>query len=231
MSSVSDRKLHKTKRKKARGRTRVRKRNKRNSGKQKVKTLKVKTLKDVIKSMMAYKENKKNTEKNRMMSLSKKPISPYELEKIEKLYHRFKIYKMKPDEFINMTTPFSIHTVKDFKGFKQEGVKWNQLQCKKKKNLTSNLKVKSMCKADNTLEKVFVLMTGKRLPVLRSLRDYVRGIQNGYITHTDHTKLFKYLFEQESRLQRKTTYDMMWSNNNLDIPILNFKIGYSGQDF
>lgn len=226
MSSVSDRKLPKTKRKKATGKTRVRKRNKRNSGKQKVKT-----LKDVIKSMMAYKENKKNTEKNRMMSLSKKPISPYELEKIEKLYDRFKTYKMQPDEFINMETPFSIHTVKDFKGFKHEGVEWNQLQCKKEKNLTSNLKVKSMCKADNTLEKVFVLMSDKRLPVLRSLRDYVRGIQNGYITHTDHIKLFKYIYDLETSQQSKTGYDMQWSNHNIDVPILNFKIGYSGQDF
>lgn len=231
MSSVSDRKLHKTKRKKARGRTRVRKRNKRNSGKQKVKTLKIKTLKDVIKASMAYHGKKKNAEKNRMSRISKQHISSRELEQIEKLYHRFKTYKMQPDEFINMETPFSIHTVKDFKGFKHEGVEWNQLQCKKEKNLTSNLKVKSMCKADDTLEKVFVQMRNKRLPVLRSLRDYVRGIQNGYITHSDHTKLFKYLFEKESRLERKIHYDMMSSNNNLDIPILNFKIGYTGQDF
>ena len=226
MSSVSDRKSHKTKIKRVKERTRVRKRNKRNSGKQKVKT-----LKDIIKSMMAYKENKKNTEKNRMLRLSKKPISSRELENIEKLYHRFKTYKMKPDEFINMDTPSSIRTVKDFKGFKQKGVEWNQLQCKKEKNITPNLKVKSMCKADDTLEQVFVQMSDKRLPVLRSLRDYVRGIQNGYITHSDHTKLFKYLFEQESRLERKMHYDMMWYNHNLDIPILNFKIGYSGQDF
>ena len=132
---------------------------------------------------------------------------------------------MQSDEFINMDTPYSIRTVKDFKGFKQEGVEWNQLQCKKEKNLTSNLKVKSMCKADDTLEKVFVLMTDKRLPVLRSLRDYIRGIQNGYITRTDHTKLFKYIYDIETSMQRKTGYEMVWSNHNLDIPILNFKIG------
>lgn len=225
---MSDRKLHKTKRKKARGKTRVRKRNKRNSGKQKVKTLK-NIPKNITKYI--YKANKKNAEKNRMSRISKEPISPRELENIEKLYDRFKTYKMQPEEFINMDTPSSIRTVKDFKGFKQEGVEWNQLQCKKEKNLTPNLKVKNMCEPDNTVEKVFVLMSDKRLPVLRSLRDYVRGIQNGYITHTDHIKLFKYIYDLETSQQRKTGYDMQWSNHNIDVPILNFKIGYSGQDF
>lgn len=47
----------------------------------------------------------------------------------------------------------------------------------------------------------------------------------------DHTKLFEYIYARQATLQRETGHEMQWFNHNLDVPILHFKLGYTGRDF
>lgn len=47
----------------------------------------------------------------------------------------------------------------------------------------------------------------------------------------DHMALFKYIDDLAKHHERTKGYDMKWVNHNLDVPILHFKINFSGQDF
>ena len=157
------------------------------------------------------------------------------------LYHRFMNLRLAEGQFVNMPTLGSIRTVK-FQGFKKPDETWEMIRCKQAQ-LTPKLQVKTECNSpqggeftvDNPRRyKVFVRWSpAEKQPPLRSLRDYIKALQSGALMKEDHDALLAFIDHQRMELKKALTeeYNLVWSNDNLDVGILHFKIAFAGDDF
>lgn len=151
----------------------------------------------------------------------------------DRLYRLFKRYALTKDAFINMEHGLGAEIVPhpEFVTYKTKQT-WKDLHCPGVRSVGPFVVATECRTPDGTREigvrdpsryKVFVEMAdGKRL---RNLADYVRMIQSGHISESDHNQLFQFIEEQRVTVQEmsRTTERVIAFNHNMDVAVLHFK--------
>jgi len=162
----------------------------------------------------------------------------------DKLYLFFKNLNLKNNIFINFDSIFDGKNIiinvneKKFNDYnckkRNKCPTWNDLECNEEIKLSNLLTIKTNCTFNNANE----LTTRKDRNIAsyynvfvkdisKNLYDYIKKIQNGYISKEDNTKLFSYLFsillKLRSNKDLKCYCKMNVDNHNEDVNILHFK--------